>query len=241
MFSPDITESDAFLEMPASAHSLYFHLGMYADDDGFVNPRKIMRMLGSSEDDLKVLLAKRFLLTFASGVVVVKHWKINNLVRKDWYRPTQYVEEKKLLLVKENGAYTDDLEQYPHLVNEPLTQVRLGKVSISSASEDGQRDDNSLIPSKEETAGSKFPPAKYPHALEVFSWFPNPQESWKSGRSVQEREYAEFLYKRGEETVKKALRYCEAHKEDDMFYKITKPSDLEKKWEDIRAYAKRNS
>lgn len=88
MFSPDITESDAFLEMPASAHSLYFHLGMYADDDGFVNPRKIMRMLGSSEDDLKVLLSKRFLLTFASGVVVVKHWKINNLVRKDWYRPT---------------------------------------------------------------------------------------------------------------------------------------------------------
>lgn len=132
MFSPDIVCSDAFLDMPTSSQALYYSLGMYADDDGFVNPRKIMRMLGVAEDDLKILIGKRFVLPFASGVIVIKHWKINNLVRKDWYRPTQYLEERALLLVKENGAYTDDLEGYPELVNESLTvrPRRLGKVSI---------------------------------------------------------------------------------------------------------------
>jgi len=125
MFSPDIVCSDAFLDLPASSRDLYYQLGMYADDDGFVNPRKIMRMLGSSEDDLKLLIAKRFLLPFPSGVVVIKHWKINNLVRKDWYRPTQYIEEKSTLFIKENNAYSD---VRPQFVNESLTQVRLGKV-----------------------------------------------------------------------------------------------------------------
>lgn len=136
MFSPDIVESDAFLEMPATAHSLYFHLGMYADDDGFVSPRKIMRLLGSTEDDIKILTAKRFVLPFENGVIVIKHWKMNNLVRKDWYRPTQYIEQKSQLFVKENGAYTLDSEQGIPLVNEPLTnrQRRLGKVSIGNIS-----------------------------------------------------------------------------------------------------------
>lgn len=131
MFSPDIVSSDAFLEMPASSRDLYFQLGMYADDDGFVNPRKFMRMLGSSEDDLKILVAKRFVLPFQSGVLVIKHWKINNLVRKDWYKPTQYLEEKSTLFIKENGVYTDNPDNGVPLVNEPLTQVRLGKVSIN--------------------------------------------------------------------------------------------------------------
>jgi len=83
--------------------------------------------------------------------------------------------------------------------------------------------------------------SKYPHALEVFRWFPNPQKSWESMKNVQEREYAEFLFSRGEEDVKKALRYLEAHKDEEFLPKVTKPSDLEKKWEDIKAYAKRNS
>ena len=90
----------------------------------------------------------------------------------------------------------------------------------------------------EDTGTNK--PAKYPHAFEVFSWFPRPQKSWMSFKSIQEREYAEYLWDRGEDVVKKALRYCEAHKDEEHFYQITKPSDLEKKWEDIRTYAKRN-
>lgn len=132
MFSPQIVDSDAFLDMSASAQNLYFHLGMRADDDGFVgNPKKILRMVGGNDDDLKILLAKRFILTFENGVIVIKHWRINNLVRKDWYRPTQYLEEKNTLFLKENGAYTQDCNQGEPLVNElltnSLTQVRIGK------------------------------------------------------------------------------------------------------------------
>ena len=135
MFSPTITESDAFLDMPLSTQALYFHLGMYADDDGFVNPGKIMRMLGANSDDLKILGVKRFILLFPNGVVVIKHWKINNLVRRDWYRQTQYLEERSTLHVKENGSYTDDPKQgipiLPSVNKNSLTsrQHRIGKDS----------------------------------------------------------------------------------------------------------------
>lgn len=111
MFSQEIVESDAFLEMPLSTQCLYFHLGMYADDDGFVNPKKIMRLLGSQPDDLKVLVGKRFVLHFQSGVVVVKHWRMNNFLRKDRYRPTAYLEERNQIYLKENSSYTDDGSQ----------------------------------------------------------------------------------------------------------------------------------
>jgi hypothetical protein len=122
MFSPQIIDSDAFLDMSSSAQSLYFHLGMRADDDGFVgNPKKILRMVGGNDDDLKILIAKRFVLIFETGVIVIKHWRINNLVRKDWYKETSYLEEKNQLKIKENGAYTE-------LVNEntPKLTHRLG-------------------------------------------------------------------------------------------------------------------
>ena len=111
LFSPDIVASDAFLEMPISSQALYFHLGMHADDDGFVNPKKIMRMIGSPDDDLKILLGKRFLLSFNSGVVVIKHWLIHNTIRKDRYNSTRYVEEKSSLRIKANMAYTDDSQE----------------------------------------------------------------------------------------------------------------------------------
>jgi hypothetical protein len=111
MFSPDIVGSDSFIEMPVTAQCLYFHLGMRADDDGFVNPQITMRMVGANTDDLKILIAKRFLLQFQNGVVVVKHWRINNFIRKDRYRPTNYLDEKNQLRVKENQSYTLDEKQ----------------------------------------------------------------------------------------------------------------------------------
>ena len=128
MFSPHIVESEEFLSMPISSQLLYFHLGMEADDDGFIQPQKTMRVVGSNSDDLKVLLAKRFLLAFENGVVVIKHWLIHNLIQKDRYHPTRFEEEKKTLFIKENKAYTDN----PASVNKMLPQVRLGKVSIDS-------------------------------------------------------------------------------------------------------------
>ena len=108
MFTMKIVDSDAFLDMPLSAQALYFHLNMRADDDGFVNnPKKIQRMIGANDDDLKVLIAKRFVLAFESGIVVIKHWRMHNLLRKDRYHPTQYQDEIGQLNLKDNGAYTE--------------------------------------------------------------------------------------------------------------------------------------
>ena len=107
MFSKDITESDAFADMPLSAQALYFHLGMEADDMGFVNnAKKIQRGIGASPDDLKLLVGKRFIIPFESGVVVIKHWKINNTIKSDRNHGTKYEEELALLDVKPNGAYS---------------------------------------------------------------------------------------------------------------------------------------
>lgn len=143
MFAKTIIDSDAFLDMPMSARLLYYDLGMRADDDGFVNsPKKIQRMVGCSEDDLKLLIAKRFVIPFESGIVVIKHWKINNLIRSDRYNETKYKEEKSLLKFDENGAYrlTDGIPNDNQLVAEWETQVRLGKVRLGKDSIDISED-----------------------------------------------------------------------------------------------------
>lgn len=122
MFTQKIIDSDAFLDMPLSAQALYFHLNMRADDDGFVNnPKKLQRYIGSSDDDLKLLLVKRFVIGFESGVIVIKHWRMHNTLRRDRYNPTQYQEELAQLEVKENRAYTERGGQIGcHLVAERL-------------------------------------------------------------------------------------------------------------------------
>lgn len=107
MFAQKIIDSDAFLDMPLSSQALYFHLSMRADDEGFINnPKKIQRMIGASDDDMKVLLAKNFIIAFESGVIVIKHWKIHNYIRADRLVKTAYIDERALLEIKENGAYT---------------------------------------------------------------------------------------------------------------------------------------
>lgn len=106
MFDLGIIDTDLFLEMPQSTQNLYFHLGMRADDDGFVsNPKKIIRIIGANEDDLKILFSKEFIIPFESGIVVIRHWKLNNYIRKDRYVETIYKEEKKCLIEDENGIY----------------------------------------------------------------------------------------------------------------------------------------
>lgn len=108
MFSKDITGSDAFREMPPSSQALYFHLGMEADDDGFLdNYKGLMRSMNASGDDLKILLTKRFVILFPSKVIVLKHWLINNTIRKDRYNETKHLDEKRALVIKENGSYTE--------------------------------------------------------------------------------------------------------------------------------------
>lgn len=107
MFSKSIIDSDEFLDMPLSAQALYFHLSMRADDDGFINgPARIQRTIGCSPDDFKLLLVKRFLIQFETGVVVIKHWRIHNYIAKDRYHETMYIEEKERLFVDANKAYS---------------------------------------------------------------------------------------------------------------------------------------
>lgn len=134
MFAKTIIDSDAFLDMPLSSQSLYFHLSMRADDDGFINnPRKIQRMIGASDDDLKLLITKKFIIPFESGIVVIKHWKIHNYIRIDRYKETVYQEEKAQLAEKDNKAYTLDTPCQPLGIpddNQCETQIRIGKDSI---------------------------------------------------------------------------------------------------------------
>ena len=108
MFAKSIVLSDAFLDMPMSARCLYFTLNMFADDDGFVgSPKGIMRQCGASQDDMRILISKRFVLAFESGVIVIKHWRINNFLRKDRHVSTTYKEELAMLELDEKGAYTE--------------------------------------------------------------------------------------------------------------------------------------
>ncbi len=130
MFSKAIIDSDAFLDMGLSTQALYFHLSMRADDDGFLNnPKKILRMIGAAQNEMELLLAKKFILSFESGVIVIKHWRVHNYIRNDRYKETNYKEEKNLLKLKENKSYQLTTVGIP-VVDQLDTQVRLGKVRL---------------------------------------------------------------------------------------------------------------
>lgn len=196
MFSKQIIDSDAFLDMSASAQSLYFHLGMRADDDGFVNnPKKILRMVGAAEDDLKILVAKRFVIVFNSGVIVIKHWRMHNYIAKDRYKPTVYQEEYKMLEVKENKAYTEKSGLVPipsTTCKQPVynmdTQVRLGK--------------DSVVKDSKSTGAAAPPPTK-----------PKPSERHKHGEYgwvlLSQDEHARLLADLGPEELNRCIKYVD--------------------------------
>ncbi|MBP3930745.1 MAG: hypothetical protein J6D47_14440 [Peptostreptococcaceae bacterium] len=139
MFAKTIIDSDAFLDMSLSTQSLYFHLSMRADDDGFVNnPKKIQRMIGCGDDELKMLVSKKFIIPFESGICVIKHWKIHNYIQTDRYKETVYKEEKAHLEIKDNKAYkyldTACIQPvYKMETQDRLGKDRLGKDSIDNS------------------------------------------------------------------------------------------------------------
>ena len=167
MFAKTIIDSDAFLDMPTSTQALYFHLGMRADDDGFINnPKKIQRLVGGGDDDLKLLIAKKFIIPFESGIVVIKHWKLHNYIQSDRYKPTVYQEEKQQLATKDNKVYTitenvDNSTMYPKCVQVGDTgKVRLGKVRLDKVSKEdiyGEFQNVKLTPEQYEKLTEKFP------------------------------------------------------------------------------------
>ena len=161
MFTKKITESDAFLDMPSSTQMLYFHFSMNADDDGFVNnPKKIQKMCGASDDDFKLLIVKSFIILFDSGIIVIKHWKMHNYIQADRYRPTDYVEEKSMLGIKSNKAYTLDVSKMDTecIQNGYIGKDSIGKVSIDKDSKDKD--------SKEESARGEKDKRFYPPTLD---------------------------------------------------------------------------
>ena len=161
MFAKTIIDSDAFLDMPLSAQALYFHLSMRADDDGFINnPKKLQRLIGCADDDMRLLVAKAFIIPFESGVVVIKHWRINNYIRNDRYKPTNYTEEMAQLQVKENGAYTEKLPLGIPNGYQTDTQYRLGKDRLDKNSIE-EKDINVEKESPTDKPSSPAPKHKY--------------------------------------------------------------------------------
>lgn len=145
MFSKEVTTSDLFVDMPSSSQLLYFHLGMEADDEGFIgNAKMLSRAYGSNNDDLKLLEAKGFIIAFPSGVTVVKDWNLNNKIRKDRQKPTIYTEEKTLLSLDSKGSYLlgNQVSTIPQpndnqmSAQDRIGEVRLGKDSIGKDSTD---------------------------------------------------------------------------------------------------------
>ena len=170
MYSKKITETDDFLSLPLSTQALYFHLGMNADDDGFVSsPMRVMRMIGANKNELDLLLVKGYLIPFDGGVCVIKHWRINNYLRSDRYTPTIYSEEKATLTQLENGVYEKRENLGIPMVDQVSPQDSIGKDSIDieqcfninnnispSSTDDEQTKTDVKLPTKQQYISSLF-------------------------------------------------------------------------------------
>lgn len=220
MFSPVIVDSDAFLDMPVSSQALYFHLGMHADDDGFVNPKRLMRAIGVSDDDLKVLVGKRFVLPFDNGVVVIKHWRINNLIRKDWYKETMYLEQKNTLKIKGNGAYT---ELGNSSLTKPLTvrPRRLGKVRLGKV----------IRPASQDDAG-------IPEIIDLFKEV-NPSYQRLFGMPPQRNATARLLATHGKDKLTSMIAYLPKSNASKYAPTITTPAQFEAKLGELIAWSQK--
>ena len=192
MFCLDIVNSDAFLDMPLSAQALYFHLGMRADDDGFIgNPKSIQRLAGASQDDLMLLITKRFLIAFDNGVIAIKHWRMNNYIQKDRKKDTTYTELLNSLEVKENGSYTEKKKMDTFCiqdVSEMDSQNSIDKISIDK---DSIEIDNSC--SSVDEASEFFE--------KIWKEYPN-----KKGKTQVKASHKKALFKIGYERLVKAIQ-----------------------------------
>lgn len=193
MIANSIIDSDAFLDMPMSARLLYYDLNMRADDDGFNNaPKKIMRTIGATVDDINILIARKFIIPFENGVVVIKHWRIHNYIRKDMYKETKYKEEKALLELDENNSYRlTDTPRYELVTNslrtcnESVTQDRLGKDKL----ELGKDNINNSTPTATK-------PTK--HKYGEYGWV-----------QLTDAEYDRLVTEFGEDKVKEKITYID--------------------------------
>lgn len=219
MFSFQVVETDQFLDMPLSSQTLYFHLGMYADDDGFITPKKIMRILGSTQDDLNVLIAKNFLIPFENGVFVITHWNENNYIQNDRYKPTQYTFEKSKLICIQN-VYTMD------------TQDRLGKDRLGK--------DRLLINTGSEKKEKIKPDQRNPEIQELWEY------GLTHGFNNTKQHINRFAIKRllkehAVDQLKKALDFSQTILEEPYAPKVHNWLDLEDKYLKLRDFVQRHN
>lgn len=231
MFAKTIIDSDAFLEMPMSARLLYYDLGMRADDDGFVNsPKKIMKICDASNDDMNILILRKFIIPFDKGIVVIKHWKIHNYIRNDRYKPTVYTEEKAMLDLKPNDGYV--LKNNNGIPNgyQMDTQDRIGQDSISQYSIDEvNNNEQSLLPASDNNELKK----QYEEEFEkLWSHYPN-----KKGKDQAKNKYIlarkqGTTYEEIAQGLKNYINYIKLEKVDSKFIKHGSTWFNQKCWND---------
>src|SRR3990167_1611044 len=219
MFSMKVVGTDQFLDMPVSSQALYFQLGIYADDDGFVTPKKVLRMTGAKEDDLKVLVAKGFVLPFDTGVIVVTHWKENNYLQKDRYTPTIYTYEKQQLSCIQNVYILD-------------TQVRLGKDRKELELEE-EKEINSTASGASEslfTEKEKKYNSLGAEVIDAFAKQVDPKNKTYYGNTSQ-RKACDFLIEEyGLEAILQRVGVLAKTNKQQFFPTITTPVQLRDKW-----------
>lgn len=177
MFSLSVVDTDKFLEMPISSRLLYYELGMRADDDGFVgNWKKILLFTGLKEDDLKILITKQFILPFESGVIVIKHWRLNNYLQKDRVKPTIYKEEKQQLGLDENNVYTLDTSCIHSIDKNSIEEYRIEK----------NREEENIYEFIEANFGRTLSPIEYE---EISKWEDNELTRYAIKQSVLNGKY----------------------------------------------------
>lgn len=243
MFSLQIVDTDAFLDMPISTQLLYFHLAMRADDEGFVSsPKRIMKVVGAGEDDLKVLVAKKFIIAFESGVCVIKHWLIHNTIRMDRFGGTTYIEERKQLIIKDNKAYKlVSLSQENEVAttrqpngNQLVPQVKLSKDKISKVSK---------IPRAVEVAAQRSAAdielgKLVNKVLEGFKEV-NPSYSRLYANKNQRKSLERLLKLHGQEKIEAVISYLPKSNANKFAPTITTPSQLEEKLGALLAWAQK--
>ena len=215
MFTLSVVDTDWFLEMPLSTQALYFHLNMRADDDGFVDsPKSIMRKIGANANDYQLLVAKRFILEFESGVLVIKHWRMHNTIQKDRYEPTRFKEEYETLEIKDDKSYTEKKDCTQN-GNKMDTKCFPSIISISKPNTN-----SNIINNNEDIIININNNNTY---KELFDY-------WNSKDIVKHREFTEEM----EKVIKKALkentieeiklyidRYAQVIKDENYFFNTT--------------------
>lgn len=206
MFSMKIVDSGSFLDLPLSSQCLYFHLNMRSDDDGFCdNPKQIMKMIGASEDDLRLLLVKKFVLAFESGLIVIKHWRMHNTLQSDRYEETPYKEEKSMLFLDENKAYT--FSETKCFQNVSTVKNSIDKNSIDKFIKPTVDDVKAYIKEK----SYHFSAEAFVAFYESNGWKvgKNPMKNWKSACVTWESKYQKPIEHQPKESTPPAYQHFE--------------------------------